>query len=62
MENFNLNFQKLAKSNQKSQKLGKNGNLNYFPTASPKSYWELGSQVPIQFPRLLGWEGVKTPT
>ena len=52
MENFNLNFQKLAKSNQKSQKLGKNGNLNYFPTASPKSYWELGSQVPIQFPRL----------
>ena len=52
MENFNLNFQKLAKSNQKSQKLGKNGNLNYFPTASPKSYWELGSQVPTQFPRL----------
>ena len=45
-------FQKLAKSNQKSQKLGKNGNLNYFPTASPKSYWELGSQVPTQFPRL----------
>ena len=52
MENFNLNFQKLAKSNQKSQKLGKNGNLNYFPTASIKSYWELGSQVPIQFARL----------
>ena len=52
MENFNLNFQKLAKSNQKTQKLGKNGNVNYFPTASPKSYWELGSQVPIQFPRL----------
>ena len=52
IENFNLNFQKLAKSNQKSQKLGKNGNLNYFPTASPKSYWELGSQVPTQFPRL----------
>ena len=52
MENFNLNFQKLAKSNQKSQKLGKNGNLNYFPTASPKSYWELGSQDPIQFARL----------
>ena len=53
MENFNLNFQKLAKSNQKSQKLGKNGNLNYFPTAIIRSYWELGSQVPIQFPRLL---------
>ena len=43
----------MDKSNQKSQKLGKNGNLNYFPTASPKSYWELGSQVPIQFPRLV---------
>ena len=42
----------MDKSNKKSQKLGKNGNLNYFPTASPKSYWELGSQVPIQFPRL----------
>ena len=52
-ENFNLKFQKLAKSNQESQKLGKNDNLNYFPTASPKSYWELGSQVPIQFARLL---------
>ena len=33
MENFNLDFQKLSISNQKSQKLGKNGNLNYFPTA-----------------------------
>ena len=42
----------MDKSNLKSQKLGKNGNLNYFPTASPKSYWQLGSQVPIQFPRL----------
>ena len=52
MENFNLNFQKLAKSNQKSQKLGKNGNLNYFPTASIKSYWEPGSQDPTQFARL----------
>ena len=49
MENFNLNFQKLAKSNQIPQKLG---NLNYFPTARPKSYWELGSQVPTQFSRL----------
>ena len=55
MENFNLNLQKLAKSNQKSQKLDKNSDLNYFPTASPKSYWELGSQVPTQFPRLLPW-------
>ena len=62
MENFNLNFQKLAKSNQKSQKLGKNGNLNYFPSASPKSYSELGSQVLTQIPRLkkiatgIAWE------
>ena len=45
----------MDKSNQKSQKLGKNGNLNYFPTASIKSYWELGSQVPIQFARLCVW-------
>ena len=43
----------MAKSNQKSQKLGKNGNLNYFPTASIKSYWALGSQDPTQFARLL---------
>ena len=52
MVNFNLNFQKLAKSNQKSQKLDKNDNLNYFPTTSRNYYWELGSQVPTQFPRL----------
>ena len=58
MVNFNFNFQKLANSYKKSHKLGKNGNLKYFPTASPKSYWELGSQVPTQFPRLLWYHTV----
>ena len=30
------------------------GNAHQNPTASIKSYWELGSQDPIQFARLVG--------